>query len=62
MADEKTPSEELAEISAARLVEAGLLRSERMADVAVKIAAGRMTIADWKIQLEVASDAEGKAQ
>jgi hypothetical protein len=62
MADEKTPSEELAEIATTRLAETGLLRSERKSDVAAKVAAGRMTIADWKIQLEVASDAQEKGQ
>lgn len=55
MADGDTPSDKLAERTASQLVEAGLMREERRKALADKIASGKMSAADWRSELDLAS-------
>jgi len=61
MTDLETPSDKLALSTVKRLREAGLLRGERETALLAKIASGRMTADDWKLELELAEmKAEGE--
>ncbi|WP_332639952.1 hypothetical protein [Brevundimonas sp.] len=62
MSDNQTPCEEVTIKAVHRLVASGLIRSEREAGLIEKLASGRMTADDWKVQLEVAADAEENPQ
>lgn len=52
---ESTPSDRLAELTASRLVKAGLMREERRQALTARIASGKMNAADWRSELDLAS-------
>lgn len=55
MTDTPSPSAELAERVVIRLIEASLLREEKRAAVAGKIASGKISGSDWKLEIDLAS-------
>ena len=61
MGETQTPSETLAAAAVARLIEVGLLRPERSDALAAKIASGRMTSEDWRLQLDLAGEKAARA-
>lgn len=54
--NQKTPSETLATLVVKRMIEAGLLRTERQASLIEKISAGDMKGEDWKLEIEIMND------
>lgn len=56
----ETPSATLAALTVDRLIASGLLRAEKRDALIAKIAAGTMSGADWKLEIELAS-AKGAA-
>ncbi len=50
----ETPSDKLAAQAFGRLVERGLLRAERKSQLVEKIASGKMTAEDWRLELDLA--------
>lgn len=54
MSDE-TPSASLATLAVDRLIESGLLRADKREALVAKVAAGTMSGADWKVEIELAS-------
>ena len=48
-----SPDEELASLIANRLVEHGLVESDRRDEVAAKVAAGTATPEDWRLWIEL---------
>jgi len=56
MTDEKSPSEKLAALTVDRLTASGLLRSSNRETLISKISAGKMSGADWKLEIDIASE------
>lgn len=54
MSDE-TPSASLAALTVDRLVASGLLRADKREALVAKVAAGTMSGADWKVEIDLAS-------
>ena len=55
MRDNALPSEKLAALTVDRLIQSGLLRSEKRDALIAKIAAGDMRGEDWKLEIDLAS-------
>ncbi len=55
MTDEMAPSAKLAAFAVDRLISSGLLRSGRRDALIAKIAAGSMSGADWKLEIDLAT-------
>ncbi len=51
----ENPSKTLAILAVNRLIEAGLLRTDRQATLTAKIAAGEMKSDDWKLEIDLAT-------
>lgn len=60
MSDE-TPSASLAALTVDRLIASGLLRADKREALVAKVAAGTMSGADWKLEIDLAS-AKAKSQ
>lgn len=54
MSDE-TPSASLAALTVDRLIASGLLRADKRGALVAKVAAGTMSGADWKVEIDLAS-------
>ncbi|MCJ8157088.1 hypothetical protein [Sphingomonas sp. LaA6.9] len=54
MSDE-TPSASLAALAVDRLIASGLLRADKREALVAKVAAGTMSGADWKVEIDLAS-------
>lgn len=54
MSDE-TPSVSLAALTVDRLIASGLLRADKREALVAKVAAGTMSGADWKVEIDLAS-------
>ena len=54
MRDDALPSEKLAALTVDRLIQSGLLRSERRDALIAKIAVGDMRGEDWKLEIDLA--------
>lgn len=54
MSDE-TPSASLADLTVDRLIASGLLRADKREALVAKVAAGTMSGADWKVEIDLAS-------
>lgn len=54
MSDE-TPSASLAALTVDRLIASGLLRADKREALVAKVAAGTMSGADWKLEIDLAS-------
>jgi hypothetical protein len=54
MSDE-TPSASLAAVTVDRLIASGLLRADKREALVAKVAAGTMSGADWKVEVELAT-------
>ncbi len=54
MSDE-TPSASLAALTVDRLIASGLLRADKREALVAKVAAGTMSGADWKVEIDLAS-------
>ncbi|PPC85163.1 MAG: hypothetical protein CTY39_07660 [Hyphomicrobium sp.] len=54
MSDE-TPSANLAALAVDRLIASGLLRADKREALIAKVAAGTMSGADWKLEIDLAS-------
>jgi hypothetical protein len=61
MTDGATPSTTLATLTVDRLIASGLLRSDKRDALIAKIAAGTMSGADWKLEIDLAT-AKGASQ
>lgn len=55
MTDEVVPSAKLAELTVDRLIQSGLLRADKRDALIAKVAAGSMSGADWKLEIDLAS-------
>lgn len=55
MSEPKSPSMNLAELTVDRLVASGLLRADKREALIAKIAAGTMSGADWKLEIDLAA-------
>ena len=55
MTDEGTPSAKLAAVTVDRLIASGLLRADKREALIAKIAAGSMSGADWKLEIDLAT-------
>ena len=55
MSDMTTPSGQLSARVVALLIEQGLLRADRKADIEAKISAGDIKSADWKLEIELSA-------
>ena len=55
MTDEIVPSAKLAELTVDRLIQSGLLRADKRDALIAKVAAGSMSGADWKLEIDLAS-------
>jgi hypothetical protein len=55
MSDAHTPSDQLAGLAFDSLVEAGILRTERRANLVAKLASGKMSQEDWSLEIELAA-------
>lgn len=55
MSETKSPSTNLAELTVDRLIASGLLRAEKRDAVIAKVAAGTMSGADWKLEIDLAA-------
>lgn len=58
MTDEAAPSAKLAALTVDRLIASGLLRADKRDALVAKIAAGTMSGADWKLEIDLASAKE----
>lgn len=58
MSDE-TPSANLAALAVDRLIASGLLRADKREALVAKVAAGTMSGADWKVEIDLASAKAG---
>ena len=58
MSEEITPSAKLAALAVERLIASGLLRANKRDAMIAKIAAGIMSSADWKLEIDLASAKE----
>jgi hypothetical protein len=54
LTDNPSPSEALSKEVVDRLIEAGLLRTEKREALIAKIASGSMKGVDWKLEIELA--------
>jgi hypothetical protein len=54
-----TPSQILAKTFAEKLVSSGLARKENQQKLAEKIAEGKMAVADWRLEIELATGVGG---
>lgn len=54
MSDSASPSNALTIVVVERLIESGLLRSDKRDALITKIASGGMKEADWKLEIELA--------
>ena len=61
MSDEAMPSAKLAALAVDRLIGSGLLRADKREALIAKVAAGTMSGADWKLEIDLAT-AKGSAQ
>ena len=61
MTEGATPSTTLATLTVDRLIASGLLRSDKRDALIAKIAAGTMSGADWKLEIDLAT-AKGASQ
>ncbi len=55
MTDDAAPSAILAALTVDRLITSGLVRADKRDTLIGKIAAGTMSGADWKLEIELAS-------
>lgn len=55
MSDDVVPSAKLAELTVDRLIQSGLLRSDKRDALIAKVAAGSMSGGDWKLEIDLAS-------
>ena len=55
MTDDAAPSAKLAELTVDRLIQSGLLRADKRGALIAKVAAGSMSGADWKLEIDLAS-------
>ncbi|ALH80110.1 hypothetical protein [Sphingopyxis macrogoltabida] len=55
MSDEVSPSAKLAAAAVDRLIASGLMRADKRDALIVKIAAGTMSGADWKLEVDLAT-------
>lgn len=55
MTDEASPSAKLAKVTVDRLIASGLLRADKRDALIAKIAAGTMSGADWKLEIDLAT-------
>ena len=55
MSEEEVPSAKLAALTVDRLIQSGLLRADKRDTLIGKTAAGTMSGADWKVEIELAS-------
>lgn len=53
---EETPSGSLAALTVDRLIASGLLRANKREAIVAKVAAGTMSGADWKLEIDLASE------
>lgn len=53
---EGTPSASLAALTVDRLITSGLLRADKREAIVAKVAAGTMSGADWKLEIDLASE------
>lgn len=60
MTETPSPSAALAERVAKKLIESGLLRAEKSTVFVSKIASGKISGADWKIEIDLASAKAGQ--
>lgn len=61
MSEGGTPSATLAALAVERLIASGLLRADKRDALIAKIAAGTMSGADWKLEIDLAT-AKGGVQ
>jgi hypothetical protein len=61
MNDDPSPAASLAQKIGTALTEARLMRDERQADLTAKIAAGEISAADWKTEIDIAVDKAAKS-
>lgn len=55
MSDDTSPSATLAALTVDRLVASGLLRADKRDVLIAKVAAGTMSGADWKLEIDLAT-------
>lgn len=55
MSDDAVSSAKLAELTVDRLIQSGLLRADKREALIAKIAAGSMSGADWKLEIDLAT-------
>ena len=55
MSDDAVSSAKLAELTVDRLIQSGLLRTDKREALIAKIAAGSMSGADWKLEIDLAT-------
>jgi hypothetical protein len=55
MSEGTTPSASLAALTVDRLIASGLLRADKRDGLVAKVAAGTMSGADWKLEIDLAS-------
>lgn len=53
--DDAVSSAKLAELTVDRLIQSGLLRADKREALIAKIAAGSMSGADWKLEIDLAT-------
>lgn len=58
MSDGTSPSANLAALTVDRLIASGLLRADKRDALIAKVAAGTMSGADWKLEIDLASAKE----
>lgn len=61
MADSETPSDQLTGVVVDAMVAAGLFRADLKSLLAGKIASGKMSPDDWRIELDLAAEQAIKA-
>ena len=55
MTDDGSPSAKLAALTVDRLIASGLLRADKRDALIAKVAAGAMSGADWKLEVDLAT-------
>jgi hypothetical protein len=55
MTEDEAPSAKLAALTVDRLIQSGLLRADKRDALIAKIAAGSMSGADWKLEIDLAT-------
>lgn len=58
MSEEVAPSAKLAALAVDKLIASGLLRANKRDALIAKVAAGTMSGADWKLEIDLASEKE----